>query len=337
MKTNASITTTLLVFVTLAGAGKTCWSDGSILDDAIPSCRQAAESSEAPLEDGPERSPMSLMQVALAVERKSHNTENWSEQRQDTLSENVSQQSFPAAEEAVASMSKASSVAANIAAKTASKALADAPNKLERASTQQAKAVENALSESSLRLRDASDHTTPHDAAGELVHTQGHAGGNQTHAKAAKYLTMRSNGVGNETMPHTTYIHEGNHPVHPLWVASMWWALHFCKELITEETFALRLAILMACLAAVKVLHHTLENWAEWSQWRAKRVEANVAKVKLCSRKKPASRGEEFTSQLLASGREFFDCELHPDHIDLFQPSLFHEDIDARRAVKGGE
>lgn len=339
MEAKLSFMTTLLISVTLAGACTTRWDDGSSLEDAIPLLRQPAQSSEYSSEECSERSPMSLMQVALTVgPKRPHSADTWSTQQHDVLNKQVTEQSHSAvyaSEEGATSMSKARSSIAGMAAKTASKALSNASSILGNKSAQKARSAEDSLSAASIH---ASDLEASQVAGTELAQTQGHYARNQTEAKATDSFTMLSKDSGLKTISHDGFIKEGSPPVHPSWAAFPRRALRFVKDVMVPETFFFRVAILIACLAAVKVLHHTLEHSAaEYREWQAKRNMASGANVKPSLRKKPVNRDEELTAQQLVAGRGFFDRELHPGHPDLYEPSPFHQDIDPRRVVKGGE
>eukprot|EP00930_Biecheleria_cincta_P049544 TRINITY_DN3473_c0_g1_i2.p1 TRINITY_DN3473_c0_g1~~TRINITY_DN3473_c0_g1_i2.p1 ORF type:complete len:185 (-),score=28.04 TRINITY_DN3473_c0_g1_i2:262-816(-) len=171
-------------------------------------------------------------------------------------------------------------------------------------------------------------------AVAKLAQTQGHHRTNQVETSATNPLTMSHDGS----------IKEASHPLHPSQAALPWLALRFIKEVIVSDHFGLRVAMLIACLVAVKVLLQTFEHLAaehreRWAKTNmlAKRNLASGAKAKPCLRDEPSNRHEELTAQQLVVGREFFDRELHPAHPDLYEPSPFHEDVDVRRVVKGGE
>eukprot|EP00930_Biecheleria_cincta_P039936 TRINITY_DN27405_c0_g1_i1.p1 TRINITY_DN27405_c0_g1~~TRINITY_DN27405_c0_g1_i1.p1 ORF type:complete len:316 (+),score=73.76 TRINITY_DN27405_c0_g1_i1:130-1077(+) len=308
----------ILTFISVAvfaNAGKKTWDD--YLEEH--SLEGNAESSA-----GSERNTMSLVQLVLTDEEQSHRATSENEQRQDAASKNFSQRAavgaLAVAQAAAMSVSNAASFAADIATATASNALSNASSRLEESSVQVAKAAEDAMSEASVRFFDASDQRTfSHNVAAGVPHQQirrheKHQAGSHYHAGATDYSAMHPK--------------EGHHSVHRSWSSLLWSVLHILEELILRETVALRAAILIACLVAVKVLHHHHMNSVG---------HAATLNKSFWSKTPVDQQQDELTAQTLAAGRAVYSREVQPDRPDLYEPSPFHKDKDPRRVVMGGE
>lgn len=315
MAANTLVITTFLLIAVFADAGKRSWEDyyeelGSEEDDG----RQARQ-------PGSEGSSLSLVQVALTDAEQSRRSDS---ENKDAGSKHTSEQAasdaIAAAEEAATSVSNAASFVADIASETASKALSNASTRLAESSVRVAKAAEDAMSEASVRFFDASDRKASHLAGPSRLHSK------QIRRHGPPQADRHSD-AGATHLP-AMQAKEGRPSVHHSWPSLLWSALHFVEELILRETFALRAAILIACLLAVKVLHHHHMNSV-----------ANPATLKKSSWSKAPldQQQDELAAQTLAAGREFYSRELQPDRPDLHEPSAFHEDKDSRRVVMGGE